>query len=147
LPKTYVFRDAINNDLSRQRLLGSVSGGFAILALALLATGLYGILSRTVNEQRRDIGICMALGARRERVVAELARSAAERIAIGLGAGAILAAFAAWLLRSQLFGVSFQSPAIVLATLGVLTLVLIVAFVVPAGRAASIDPMQALRTE
>ena len=147
LPKTYAFRDAINSDLNRQRLLGSVSGGFALLALALLATGLYGILSRTVTERRRDIGIRMALGARREQIVMGLARTAALRIGVGLLVGAIMAAISARLLRSQLFGVAFQSPEILLATLGILLSVLIFAFLVPAGRAASIDPMQALRTE
>lgn len=147
LPKTYLFRDAINSDLSRERLLGSVSGGFAILALALLATGLYGILSRVVTEQRRDIGIRMALGAKRQQIVLALARTAVLRIGVGLLSGALLAAFVARLLRSQLFGVSFQSPEIVLSTLCVLLCVLILAFIVPAGRAASIEPMQALRTE
>ena len=147
LPKTYLFRDAINSNLSRQRLLGSVSAGFAVLALALLATGLYGILSRTVTERRRDIGIRMALGAKREQIVIGLARTAVVRIGIGLAVGALMASFAARLLRSQLFGVSFQSPEIALSTLAVLLCVLFFAFIVPARRAASIDPMQALRTE
>lgn len=146
-PKTYAFRDAINSDLSRQRLLGSVSGGFALLALALLATGLYGILSRTVTERRRDIGIRMALGAKRNQIVIGLVRTAAVRIVVGLVAGALMASIAARVLHSQLFGVSFQSPEIILTTLGILLSVLIFAFIVPAGRAASIDPMQALRTE
>ena len=147
LPKTFAFRDAINSDLSRQRLLGGVSGGFAVLALALLATGLYGILSRTVTERRRDIGIRMALGAKRQQIVVGLVRTAAVRIGIGLLAGALMAVLAARLLHSQLFGVSFQSPAIVVCTLCVLLLVLILAFMVPVGRAASVDPMQALRME
>ncbi len=146
-PRIYLFRDAANSDLSRQRLLGSVSGGFALLALALLATGLYGILSRTVTEQQSEIGIRMALGARREQIVSTLARTAAVHVGVGLIAGVLMAALAARLLRTLLFGVSFQSPEIALATLGVLLGVLILAFVVPAARAASVDPIKALRME
>ncbi len=146
-PKLYTFDQAVNDDLSRQRLVGSVSGGFALLAMALVATGLYGILARTVTEQRREIGIRMALGARRERIVGGLARRAALRVGMGVVAGAGLAFVAARLMRSLLYGVSVQSPAIALATLGVLLGVLIVAFLVPASRAASVDPMQTLRTE
>ena len=146
-PKLYTFDQSVNDDLSRQRLVGSVSGGFALLAMALVATGLYGILARTVTEQRREIGIRMALGARRDRIVAGLARRAAARVGLGVIAGAGLASIAERMMRSLLYGVLAQSPSIVLATLGVLFIVLVVAFVVPAGRAASIDPMQTLRME
>jgi predicted permease len=146
-PRTWLFRDAINYNLSQQRLLSSVSGGFALLALALVATGLYGILSRSVTERRREIGIRMALGARRQQIVSTLARAAALRILIGAVAGATLAAAAGRFLLSLLFGVSAGSPLIALATLAVLLAVLTVAFIFPAGRAASVDPMEAIRDE
>lgn len=146
-PATWLFRDAVNADLSRQRLLSSVSGGFALLALALVATGLYGILARTVVERRREIGIRMALGAQRQQIVTTLARTAALRIAVGVVAGACLAAVAGHLLRSLLYGVTAGSPAIALATLALLLAVLMLAFVFPAGRAASVDPMEAIRDE
>ncbi|MGC2298002.1 MAG: ADOP family duplicated permease [Acidobacteriaceae bacterium] len=146
-PRIWLFRDAIDYDLSRQRLLSSVSGGFALLALALVATGLYGILSRTVTERRREIGIRMALGAQRQQIVTNLARSAALRIAIGVAAGAALAAMAGRLLQSLLYGVTPGSPLMAIATLAVLLAVLALAFIFPAGRAASIDPMEAIRDE
>jgi len=147
LPRTWLFRDAVHYDLSRQRLLSSVSGGFALLALALVATGLYGILSRSVTERRREIGIRMALGARRQQIVSTLARGTALRILLGVIAGAALAAAAGRLLQSLLYGVSTASPVIALVTVVVLLAVLTLAFVFPAGRAASIDPMEAIRDE
>jgi ABC-type antimicrobial peptide transport system permease subunit len=147
LPRTWRFSDAIDYDLSRQRLLSSVSGGFALLALMLVATGLYGILGRTVTERRREIGIRMALGAKRKQIVGALAKSAALRVAIGVAAGALLAAAGGRLVQSQLYGVTPGNVWVVLATLGLLVVVLTVAFVIPAGRAASINPMEAIREE
>jgi predicted permease len=146
-PEIYTFDDVVNADLSRQRLLSSVSGGFALLALALVATGLYGILARTVVERRREIGIRMALGAQRQQIVSTLARTAALRIALGVVAGAALAALAGHLLQSLLFGVSAASPLVGILTLLLLLIVLALAFVFPAGRAASVDPMEAIRDE
>ncbi|HEY6446018.1 MAG TPA: ADOP family duplicated permease [Acidobacteriaceae bacterium] len=146
-PVTWRFHDAVNADLSQQRLLSSVSGGFALLALALVATGLYGVLARAVVERRREIGIRMALGAQRGQIVSNLARGAAMRVLIGVAAGAGLALLAGRLLRTLLYGVTGASPAIGLATLVLLLAVLALAFVFPAGRAASIDPMEAIRDE
>ncbi|HEX4065609.1 MAG TPA: ADOP family duplicated permease [Acidobacteriaceae bacterium] len=146
-PEIYTLEQAVRDDLSRQRLLSSVSGGFALLALALVATGLYGILARSVVDRRREIGIRMALGAQRQQIVRSLARTAALRIAIGVVAGSALAFFAGRLLQSLLYGVTAASPLIAAATLALLLAVLALAFIVPAGRAASIDPMKAIRDE
>lgn len=143
----WFFRDAINFNLSRQRLLSGVSGGFALLALALVASGLYGILSRTVTERRREIGIRMALGAKRKQIVVGLARSAAIRITVGFAAGAILFAVAGRMLQSLLDGIAPESPRSASMTLIVLLAVLTIAFIVPAIRAASVQPMDAIREE
>jgi predicted permease len=146
-PKVYSFESVVDDDLSRQRLLSSVSGGFALLALALVATGLYGILARTVVERRREIGIRMALGAQRQQIVSTLARTAALRVVLGVVAGAALASLAGHLLQSLLFGVRADSPLVGVLTLLLLLIVLALAFVFPAGRAASVDPMEAIRDE
>jgi ABC-type antimicrobial peptide transport system permease subunit len=130
-PRTWLFRDAINSNLSQQRLLSSVSGGFAILALALIATGLYGILARSVVDRRREIGIRMAFGARRQQIIRNLARTAALRIAVGALAGAALAFVAGHFLQSLLYGVATTNPVIALATLAVLVPVLILALYRP----------------
>ncbi|HEX4037518.1 MAG TPA: ADOP family duplicated permease [Acidobacteriaceae bacterium] len=146
-PKIYTFDQAVQDNLSRQRLLSSVSGGFALLALALVATGLYGILARSVVDRRREIGIRMALGAQRQQIVHTLARTAASRISIGVIAGAALAFLAGRLLESLLYGVTAASLGVAAATLALLLAVLTLAFIVPAGRAASVNPMEAIREE
>jgi predicted permease len=146
-PRVWRFNDAIDYDLSRQRLLSSVSGGFALLALTLVGTGLYGILGRTITERRREIGIRMALGARRKQIVAALAKSAGLRVAIGVAAGAVLASACGRLVQSLLYGVTPGNVRVALATLALLLAVLVVAFVFPAGRAASVNPMDAIREE
>lgn len=101
-PRTWLFRDAVHYNLSQQRLLSSVSGGFALLALALLATGLYGILARAVVDRRREIGIRMALGAQRQQIVRILAGTSAFRIAIGIVSGCALMLLIGRLMRSLL---------------------------------------------
>lgn len=146
-PGTWLFHDEINFNLSQQRLLSSVSGGFALLALALLVTGLYGILARDVADRRREIGIRMALGAQRPQIVRALVRSAALRIGIGMLAGAVLAFFAGHLLRTLLYEVGAENLGIAAATLALLLAVLTCAFIVPAVRAASIDPREAIHYE
>ncbi|MGA8110251.1 MAG: ADOP family duplicated permease [Acidobacteriaceae bacterium] len=146
-PRTWLFQDSIRYNLSQQRLLSSVSGGFALLALALVATGLYGILARSVVDRRREIGIRMALGAQRQQIVRTLARTAAFRIGIGVVAGGALAFLAGRLLQSLLYGVTAANLGVAAATLALLLAVLGLAFIVPAGRAASVDPMEAIRDE
>ncbi|HTW80132.1 MAG TPA: FtsX-like permease family protein [Terracidiphilus sp.] len=146
-PRTWLFRDAIDYNLSQQRLLSSVSGGFAVLALVLVATGLYGILARAVVDRRREIGIRMAFGAKRHQIVLTLTHTSAFRIGIGIIAGCVLAWLAGRLMQSLLYGVSATSPGIAAATLALLLAVLAVAFVLPARRAASVDPMEAIRDE
>ena len=147
LPRTWLFQDAINFNLSQQRLLSSVSGGFGLLARTLVAIGLYGILARVVVDRRREIGIRMALGAQRQQIVRTLARTVTLRIGIGMAAGTMLAFVVERLLRSMLYGVTANDPGIALVTLVVMIAVLISACIEPARRAASVDPMVAIREE
>lgn len=146
-PLIYSFRQVVNADLNQQVLLSSVSGGFALLALLLVATGLYGILSRHVMERRKDIGIRMALGAERRTIVRQLAGATALRVLAGVVAGGALALATGRLMHSLLYGVTFHSPVVALATLVTLLAVLALAFVIPAARAASVDPAKAIREE
>ena len=89
----------------------------------------------------------MALGAVRRAIVTQLARTTGLRIAAGVAAGGALAMITGRLMHSLLYGVTFHSPAVVLATLVTLLGVLALAFVIPAARAASVDPAEAIREE
>lgn len=122
-------------------------GSFAIVALLLAGAGIYGVVSYTVSQRRHEIGIRMALGARPERVLGEVIRGGMTIVAIGAVLGLAIAWLASHLLGTLLFGVSPRDPVIYLGVaLGIL-LIGFLANLVPARRAASMDPMRVLRSE
>jgi predicted permease len=132
---------------SQQRLLGRVSIFFAFLAALLVATGLYGTLAYRVSRRTAEIGVRMALGAQRRQVLWMVLRESLAVALAGVIVGLPLAVAATRLLRSTLFGLGPGDPLSFLAALIGMTLVTFVASLIPARRAASVDPMQALRTE
>lgn len=141
------FDAQVVDNFTQERLIARLSGLFGILALVLASVGLYGVMSYLVARRTSEIGVRMALGARRSGVLALVLRGALWQILIGLGLGIPAALLAGHLMASQLFGVGGYDPlAIVGATL-VLGLCATAAGFIPARRAASIEPMQALRTE
>jgi putative ABC transport system permease protein len=120
---------------------------FAALGLALAAAGIYSVLSFHVTRRTHELGVRMALGAPRQHVLGLMLRMGARLVAIGLVVGIAASVGTTRLLRSQLFGVQPADPlaySIVVAVLGLVTLA---ACYVPARRAASVDPMIALRQE
>ena len=120
---------------------------FAGLALAVAATGLYGVLSYNVSERRREIGIRAALGATRGRLMRLVLRQGLGFTLAGLALGLLAAAATSRLLSTQLFGVTpFDGVAFAVAPV-VLILVALAACLVPAWRAAATDPAVALRAE
>lgn len=120
---------------------------FAALAALLVAVGLYGSLSYRVSRRTAEIGVRMALGAARRRVLWMVLRDSLWLVAAGLAIGLPLAWFASRLMASMLFKLSVHDPvSFILAGFGVLAVSVTAAFI-PARRAASIEPMQALRTE
>ena len=124
-----------------------VVGAFAGIAALLAALGLYGVLAHAVTQQRREIGIRMALGARSADVVSHTLRSALTMLFVGL-AGGLAGAFALTrVLKSLLFEVSALDPSALAAACVLMTLVGLVAAWMPANRAARVDPMTALRDE
>lgn len=129
------------------RVTAQVLGFFGALALLLAAVGLYGVLAQIVLERTREIGVRIALGASRGQVVWSIARPAAIMVGTGLGIGFVVSAGAARAFSSLLFGVSPADPATVAATAGILSVAASAAALVPARRAATIDPAIALRTE
>jgi predicted permease len=136
-------------DLSfdQERALASLAGLFGIVALLLAAIGLYGVTAYTVAQRTNEIGIRMALGADRRNVIGLILRGAFTRVVIGLVLGLPLAVGAGRLIAAQLYGVRFWDPIALTVATGSLGLCALIAALVPAGRAASISPMRALRTE
>ena len=124
-----------------------VVASFAGIALLLGAVGLYGVISFSVEQRTREIGIRMALGAQRSSVYALIFREAGMVLAAGLAAGVLCSATATELLRSMLFGVRPWDVDVSVSVFVVLAVAGLIASYLPASRAASIDPTQALRTE
>jgi len=132
---------------NRDRALASLAGLFGVVALILAAIGLYGVTAYSVAQRTNEIGLRMALGADRTRVIDLVLRGAFRRVLAGLVLGIPLAVGAGRLISAQLYGVAFWDPtALGLATIA-LAVCAFVAAVIPATRAASISPMRALRTE
>jgi ABC-type antimicrobial peptide transport system permease subunit len=120
---------------------------FAVLALVLAGVGLYGVLGYTVSQRANEIGLRMALGAEPQTVVGAVVRSALATAGLGIGVGLIAAVVLTEALASFLYGVSPTDPATAIAVAGVLLLVAALAAFVPALRAASVNPLTALRAE
>ncbi|MGO9337922.1 MAG: ADOP family duplicated permease [Terracidiphilus sp.] len=120
---------------------------FGLVALVLAAIGIYGLLSGSVTERTREIGVRAALGATRADILALVLRQGMTMTAIGLAIGLCIALAAARALDAMLFGISWLDRLTYFAATALLFLVAGVACYLPARRAASIDPMKALRTE
>jgi len=131
--------------LGRERLMAMLSGFFGGLALLLAAVGLYGVMSYMVQQRRQEIGIRMALGAGRGRVLRMVLRESAVLVTVGVIAGAGLALFSSRYAESLLFGLTATDPlTIVLSVIG-LTAIGAGASAIPAWRAARVEPTTALR--
>ncbi len=142
-----LLQQQIDRAFDQQRAVASLAGLFGIVALLLAAIGLYGVTAYAVAQRTREIGVRMALGAGRPRVVGMVLGSAFRRVGVGLVLGLPLAVGAGYLLSSQLYGVSFWDPVALGAGVLALAASAFVAAIVPARRAASISPIRALRTD
>jgi predicted permease len=137
----------VAGNFDQERLTARLTSLFGILALILASVGLYGVMSYFVARRTSEIGIRMALGATRSSVVSMVLRGALWQILIGLALGIPAALYAGHLMESLLYGVvSYDPVALVGAPLALVLCAAAAAFI-PARRAASIEPMQALRTE
>ena len=128
-----------------RRFVVRLLGGFAVLALALAAVGLYGVMAYVVAERRREIAVRVALGATRTIVLNQVLGEAVRLLTAGLVAGAIAAQFLTRLIASLLFGVGASDVPTHLVVFAVLATVTLLASYVPARRAAGIDPIAVLR--
>jgi predicted permease len=137
----------LNDSLVQERLVGLLSGLFAVVALLLTCVGLYGLMAYTVNRRTSEIGIRMALGADRSRVAGMVLGETLLLAVGGLVLGFPGAVFASRLISSQLFGIKPWDPVTFLGACVLMTVATVTASYLPARRAASVDPMQALRSE
>jgi len=139
--------DQLDESLGRERLLAMLSGFFGALALALAVIGLYGVMSYNVARRRNEIGIRMALGAEQARVLRMVLSEVALLIVAGLGLGLAVAVSFTRLLAGFLYRLEPNDPTTLVAACVVLAVSAVVAGLLPARRAANLDPMTALREE
>jgi predicted permease len=137
----------VEDSLGNQTLAAKLVGLFALATLLIAVTGLYGLLSYSVRQRVHEIGIRMALGAQRRKVVVMVLRHALVLLVCGVAAGIALSLFPSRLIRSFLYGVTDHDAITIAAVSLLLCLCGMMAAYLPARRAASVDPMQALRTE
>ena len=137
----------VNASLVRERLLASFSSAFAVLALILAAVGLYGVMSYHVSRRGREIGIRMALGAPRSSVLLQVLRQTVVVSASGIVIGIAAVLLTTRYLSALLFGLSERDPWTLVAVSLALLITATVAGFFPARRAATIDPVRAIKTE
>jgi predicted permease len=141
------FAQQVDENFSQNGMLAKLTSLFGVLALALASVGLYGVTAYSVERRTSEIGIRMALGAHRLNVLKLVLRGAFLQIAAGLVIGLPATILAGYAMTTQLFGVKPYAPNILLITSLVLAAAALVATLVPARKAAMLEPIRALRTE
>jgi putative ABC transport system permease protein len=137
----------VETSVAQRRMQMNVLGLFAGMAVLIAVVGIYGVMSYTVAQRSREIGIRLALGAARRDVVAVVMRQGMGMVAAGMAVGLAASLSITWVLRSLLFGVSPTDPLVFTAIAVLLGLTAALAIYVPARRAARLDPLQMLRSE
>jgi macrolide transport system ATP-binding/permease protein len=145
--KFQTFQQQIDDRFIEERLIARLTSLFGLLALLLAAIGLYGVTSYTVVRRTPEIGIRMALGAQRIRVIGMVMRGAMLQALIGLAIGTPVAIFCVRYVKSQLYEITSVNTTVMAGAIGVLALAACIAGMIPARRAASINPVQALRVD
>jgi len=135
------------DSLALRKMTASLLGIFTFVALALAAVGIYGVLAYSVAQRTREIGVRMAVGAKREDIVRMVLLQAGRYAAVGIVAGLAVSLAGARLINGLLFQTSPMDPISLSITVGVLVLLAALAVTIPARRAASVDPTEALRAE
>lgn len=137
----------VDNSLSNERLIAMLSASFGVIAVLLAAIGLYGVLAFSTAQRTREIGIRMAMGAQRSTVVQMVLQDVLLICGVSIAVSLPLALLLGRLLQAQLYGIHASDPLTLLGGTLLIAAVALLAAVVPARRAASVEPMQALRTE
>ena len=147
--KFQTFQQQIDDQFIQERLFARLTSLFGLLALLLAAIGLYGVTAYTVVRRTPEIGIRMALGAERGRVMIAMVMRGARRIQalVGLAIGAPVAMLCVRFVKSQLYEITSVNLTVMAGAVVTLGVAAAIASIIPAKRAASIDPVRALRTE
>lgn len=140
-------REQVASQFTQQQLIARLTSFFGVLSLVLASIGLYGVTAYNVGRRVNEVGVRMALGADRGDVVRLVVRGAFGLILYGLLIGLPLAFAAGRLLGKQLYGMNPYSPVVTLAAVVALGLSALVSSLIPALRASSISPLEALRAE
>jgi predicted permease len=147
LAEPHTLEDVKSRNLGGDRFVMTLMGGFALIALLLAAVGIYGVMAFTVAQREHEIGLRMALGASREKVVMLVLKEALILACIGLAIGLVGAFFIGRALHSALYGIGTVDYGAFAAVSFVLLAASMLASWLPARRAASVEPMRALRIE
>jgi putative ABC transport system permease protein len=137
----------VDQAVAPRRLITSLLGAFSALALLLSAIGLYGVIAYSVAQRTREIGIRLAVGAQRGQVVNMIVGEGLRMAAAGVALGLVACLLLTRVLGSLLYGVTATDPLVFAANAAILVIVALLACAIPARRAASVDPMEALRHE
>jgi putative ABC transport system permease protein len=143
----HTFAFQVSTNFNQDELLARLTSLFGLVALVLASIGLYGVTAYSVERRTGEIGVRMALGADRSSILRDVLRRALAHCVIGLAIGVPLAYAAGKFMAQHLYGVGAFDLPVALITLAMLSLAAAVAALVPARRAASIEPMVALRME
>jgi ABC-type antimicrobial peptide transport system permease subunit len=141
------YRQKIDDQLGSQSLAARLLWMFAIAAVLISAAGLYGLLSYSVAQRTREIGVRIALGAQREDILRHILRQAGRLVTAGVAIGLLCAFFLGRFIRSFLYGVNQHDAVSLLVVAMILGFVGLIAAYIPARRASRIEPTEALRTE
>ncbi len=142
-----VFKTQIRDDLTGERLMATLTGFFGVLAIVLAMVGIYGVISYMVVRRRNEIGVRMALGAARGRILFMVLRESIVLLGIGAAIGTALALAGGTLAGSFLFGLKAHDPVTLGGSILGLAVIVVLASFMPARKAASVDPMVVLREE
>jgi predicted permease len=140
-------QDQVDSNFDQKRAVAQMTGLFGILALVLAAVGLYGVTAYTVERRTSEIGVRMALGANRMNVVRLVLKGAFRQVLVGLLLGIPIAIACGHFLAAQLYQVKSWDPLVLAGSVAALAICALIASVIPAQRAASINPVEALRTD
>jgi predicted permease len=147
MPEMTAMSDTVRDSMSAERMMALLSVFFAVCALIVTAVGLYGTLAYATERRTIEIGIRMALGARRAQVAGMVFRQNAAVALAGTATGLIAALLASQALAGFLYGTSTRDPWVLAGSIVALALIASAASLLPAVRAAGIEPMQAIRCE